>query len=92
MGLSLPQDKLDETKQLKDLFASRHRASKHQLQQLAGKLNWACRVVHGGRTLLQRILDRMNSHMPPLALEPGFDRTQASPLTTVLNQDNKLAQ
>ena len=65
MELSLPQDKLDETKQLVDLFASRHRASKHQLQQLAGKLNWACRVVHGGRTFLRRILDRMNSLATP---------------------------
>ena len=27
---------------------------------LAGKLNWACRVVYGGRPLLRHILDVMN--------------------------------
>ena len=60
MELSLPQDKLTETKLLVDQFLKRKRASKRQLQQLAGKLNWACRVVHGGRTFLRRILDSMN--------------------------------
>ena len=61
MELSLPQNKLDETKLLIGTFLNRKRASKRQLQQLAGKLNWACRVVHGGRTFLRRILDSMNS-------------------------------
>ena len=60
MELSLPKDKLKETKDLVDLFTKRKRASKRQLQQLAGKLNWACRVVHGGRTFLRRIIDCMN--------------------------------
>ena len=75
MELSLPQDKLTETKQLVDAFASRHRAAKHQLQQLAGKLNWACRVVYGGRTFLRRILDCMNLLVMPNAkyqLTPEF--------------------
>lgn len=43
------------------LFLRKSRASTNQLQQLAGKLNWACRVVYGGRTFLRRILDMMNS-------------------------------
>ena len=60
MELSLPKDKLKETKDLVDLFTKRKRASKRQLQQLAGKLNWACRVVHGGGTFLRRIIDCMN--------------------------------
>ena len=60
MELSLPQSKLAETKQMVDIFCKRQRASKRQLQQLAGKLNWACRVVHGGRTFLRRIIDSMN--------------------------------
>ncbi len=75
MEISLPQDKLTETKQLVDLFASRPRATKHQLQQLAGKLNWACRVVYGGRTFLRRILDCMNLLVLPNAkyqLTPEF--------------------
>ena len=61
MELSLPQSKLDETSLLINTFLARKRASKRQLQQLAGKLNWACRVVHGGRTFLRRILDSLNS-------------------------------
>ena len=61
MELSLPQSKLDETRVLINTFLARKRASKRQLQQLAGKLNWACRVVHGGRTFLRRILDSLNS-------------------------------
>ena len=61
MELSLPKDKLNETRDLVNLFTKRKRASKRQLQQLAGKLNWACRVVHGGRTFLRRIIDCMNS-------------------------------
>ena len=60
MELSLPPDKLKETKDLVDRFTKRKRGSKRQLQQLAGKLNWACRVVHGGRTFLRRIIDGMN--------------------------------
>ena len=75
MELSLPQDKLRETKQLIDCFAIRKRASKLQLQQLAGKLNWACRVVHGGRTFLRRIIDCMNkllSNNAKYLLTPEF--------------------
>ena len=44
----LPETKLAEFKDLLAKFAVKTRASKRQLQQLAGKLNWACRVVHGG--------------------------------------------
>ena len=34
--------------------------SKRELQVLAGKLNWACRVVFGGRTFLRCILDAIS--------------------------------
>ena len=61
MELSLPQSKLEETRLLINTFLARKRATKRQLQQLAGKLNWARRVVHGGRTSLRRILDSLNS-------------------------------
>lgn len=48
-------------------FRSKNRASKRQLQSLAGKLNWACQAVRGGRFFLRRILDligglRANNH------------------------------
>ena len=61
LSLSLPQRKLHDLKSVLLSFQSRTRVSKRQLQQLAGRLNWACKVVYGGRTFLRRILDLMNS-------------------------------
>ena len=46
--MSLPEEKLGALKSYLLEFSLQHRASKHQLQVLAGKLNWACRVVCGG--------------------------------------------
>jgi hypothetical protein len=52
---------------LKDLHAEichtmkLRKITKRTLQSLAGKLNWACKVVYGGRTFLRRLLDTMNS-------------------------------
>jgi hypothetical protein len=37
------------------------KATKKELQQLIGKLNWAARVVRGGRTFLRRLIDIMCS-------------------------------
>ena len=48
LELSLPHEKLTETKLLLSEFLGHRRATKRQLQQLAGKLNWASRVVYGG--------------------------------------------
>ena len=59
--MALPPGKLAELHQVASRFLTKRRASKKQLQQLAGKLNWACRVVYGGRTFLRVILDMMNS-------------------------------
>ena len=50
--LSLPQEKLVDLQLFVQDFLHRHRASKRLLQSLAGKLNWASRVVYGGRTFL----------------------------------------
>ena len=60
-SMSLPHDKLVVLQELLLSFQHWRRASKRQLQGLAGKLNWSCRVVYGGRTFLRRILDTMNS-------------------------------
>ena len=65
--MSLPSSKLQDLHQLTSSFLTKRRATKTQLQQLAGKLNWACRVVYGGRTFLRRILDMMNSLSSPTA-------------------------
>ena len=73
--LELPQDKLVALQDLVQAFLHRHRASKRQLQSLAGKLSWACRVVYGGRTFLRRILDVMNAMLSSSAryhLSPEF--------------------
>ena len=59
--MSLPEAKLEELQALISQFAKKHRVNKKQLQRLAGKLNWACRVVFGGRTFLRRVLDTMNA-------------------------------
>lgn len=63
-AMTLPQDKLAELQTLVVEFRNKQRASKKQLQRLAGKLNWACRVIYGGRTFLRRILDTMNALTP----------------------------
>ncbi|KAL9955063.1 hypothetical protein ACROYT_G042667 [Oculina patagonica] len=62
--MTLPDDKLAELLEQVIEFQNKQRATKKQLQRLAGKLNWACRVVYGGRTFLWRILDTMNALSP----------------------------
>ncbi len=57
MTLELPCSKLSDFRQLLCSFLHKKRATCRQLQQLAGKLNWACQVIHGGRTFLRRVLD-----------------------------------
>ena len=59
LTLSLPKNKVDKFMDMLCAFRSRKRASLRQLQQLAGRLNWASAVVHGGRTYLRRVLDLM---------------------------------
>jgi hypothetical protein len=58
--LSLNRDKLDKLQQQLHTFSKRKRASKQQLQSLAGSLNWACQAIRGGRFFLRRIIDTLN--------------------------------
>ena len=55
--LTLPDDKLSELKELVALWNTKKRVSKLDLLKLCGKLNWACRVIRGGRTFLRRLID-----------------------------------
>ena len=55
--LALPESKLNELKELIDSWMTKKRVSKRDLLKLCGKLNWACRVVRGGRTFLCRLVD-----------------------------------
>lgn len=64
-SLHLPVAKLSEFRELLLAFSTRSRASRRQLQQLAGKLNWACQVVRGGRTYLRRILNLISPLRQP---------------------------
>ena len=57
--IELPEGKLVEFYAMLQQFAGKKRATLRQLQQLAGRLNWACQVVRGGRSYLRRILDLM---------------------------------
>ena len=78
MTLRLPHDKLDVLRQELQSFLSRKRASKHQLQSLAGRLSWAASVVKGGRVFLCHIFNQI------AMLRHGSHRTQ---LSTAVRQD-----
>ena len=65
--MALSHNKLVELQGVVHSFSGHTNASKRQLQQLAGKLNWACRVVFGGRTFLRCILDIISSLKSPSA-------------------------
>ena len=59
MSLSLPHSKLDSFKLELQEFSQHKRATKRQLQAIAGRLSWAAGVVKGGRVFLRRIFDRI---------------------------------
>lgn len=63
--LSLDQAKVEALQEKLVKFDNRKRASKRQLQCLAGSLNWACQAVRGGRFFLRRIIDTMNGLRRP---------------------------
>ncbi len=65
LTLCLPNDKVTKFMEMLCAFQSRKRASLRQLQQLAGRLNWASNVVQGGRTYLRRVLDLMRPLKEP---------------------------
>ena len=57
MKLSLPDDKVKDLVMTLQQFKSKTKVTKKMLQRLAGKLNWACQCIYGGRFHLRRILD-----------------------------------
>ena len=60
MCLRLPDDKLVQIREELDRFRGRKRASRKQLQSLAGKLNFCGSVVYGGRVFSRRIIETIN--------------------------------
>ena len=61
MMLHLPDEKLQSFKLELQGFIHRKRASKRQLQALAGRLSWAAGVVKGGRVFLRRIFNQIST-------------------------------
>jgi hypothetical protein len=55
--LSLPQEKLCETRDLIQSWLGRKKATKKDLQRVIGKLNWCCRVIVGGRTFTRNLIN-----------------------------------
>lgn len=55
--LALPPEKLQAFQELLLQWSSKKRVSKRDLLSLLGRLNWASRVVRGGRTFLRRLID-----------------------------------
>ena len=59
MTLELPEEKIEGFEVLLQDFAQRKRATRRQLERLAGKLAWGSRVIKGGRIFSQRIYNIM---------------------------------
>ena len=60
MCLRLPDEKLKQIREELHTFQTRKRATKKQLQSLAGKPNFCSSVVYGGRVYSRRIIDTIN--------------------------------
>ena len=63
--LILPDSKLCELRAILSETLTKRSITKRDLQSLVGKLNFAARVVFGGRTFLRRIIDVMNTLKRP---------------------------
>ena len=78
--ISLPQGKLEDIKQLLEIWSRKTTATPRDLASLAGKLLWVCRVVIPGRTFLGRVLqlkrtaDARPGHLNrrPIVLDQDF--------------------
>ena len=54
------QAKISSLKEQLHVLLSKRKASKRDLQRVAGLMNFLAKVVKGGRTFLRRVLDSMN--------------------------------
>ena len=57
--LTIPSDKLCALQEELKLWIGKTKATKHQLQQIIGKLNWAAKLLHATRPFLRRLIDLM---------------------------------
>lgn len=65
MSLTLPKDKVQDLKHTLRSANKKSKLTKRHLQQIAGKLNWACQCVYGGRFFLRRIIDSISTLRKP---------------------------
>ena len=63
--LTLPESKLSEIKEALQAAINKTKLTKRELQCLAGRLNFAARVIYGGRTFLRRLIDSINTLKRP---------------------------
>jgi hypothetical protein len=56
-SLSLPDFKIQELKVLLSKLFNKKKVTKLELQKILRKLNWASRVIKGGRTFMRRLID-----------------------------------
>ena len=63
--LRLSEDRVSVLLSLLQYTSSKRKCSKLHLQRLLGKLNWAARVVRGGRIFLRRLITLANSVKRP---------------------------
>ena len=57
LSLTISQDRLDEILSILQKWQCKHTASKHELQELLGKLHFVSRCVRPGRLLVSRLLN-----------------------------------
>lgn len=72
MTISVPDDKLCETRDLLEQFLYAKRVTKRQIQSLVGKLNWITQCIYGGRFHVRRLIDKSNT------LKAGWHRTNVT--------------
>jgi hypothetical protein len=61
--ISLPHEKLLALKTLLVKWSNLKSCTKKDLQSFVGKLNWAARVIRGGRTFMRNLIDNIHTNM-----------------------------
>lgn len=61
----LPEDKLQECKQMLITFSQLKKCRLQDLQVLLGKLNFACKAIRPGRTFLRRLYNLASGNLKP---------------------------
>jgi hypothetical protein len=63
--LALPEEKLRVVKETLQIWKTKQKAKKLDIQRLVGSLNWCARVIAGGRSFLRNIIDLIGKATSP---------------------------